>query len=112
MPNTPIVATPLGDALRNLAGIVDGVPALQGALRYPDIAQALLLGVSTSDALRVLARDFGATVREYVDPESNTVTSSFDAGDGLVSVHLYAIEPLPTDALLDELRRDIAGVTS
>lgn len=102
-----IVSTPLGESLRQIADLVDQVPALEGARTVPSVPQSIMVGVRTSLVARALAKDFGVEATESVDVEHNTVHTHFSVDRGTATLHVFAIEDLPR-----ELRRPVDATES
>lgn len=92
-----MVATPLGESLRQIADLVDHAPALEGARTVPGVPQSIMVSVRTGLVVRTLAKDFGVTVSETVDDDHDTVHTSFSIERGAATLHVYAIEDRPRE---------------
>lgn len=90
----------LGDSLRELAARIDQVPALPGAVTFPDFPLSMTVDVRTVEVLEKLAADFGVAV-EYSNGTTMHRTAFFTVHAGGADLRVFSIERLR------ELRRPV-----
>lgn len=80
----------LGDSLRDVARVLDEVPAVDAALTYPLVPTPIAISVRTGEAVRTLARDFGRT-SHTLDLDGDTYTW-FEVPAGRFTLRVFAID--------------------
>ena len=99
----PIVQT-LGDSLRELAAIVDTVPSLVAAMKYPDVPTSVHTGVRTGSAVSGFAELLHRPVEIHHPADRDEVHTFLRFPVGRVELVIYAIEPVER-----ELRRPMSA---